>query len=327
MVASDIDAIAAPVAPWLSAVDRRLDEMADNEPSPMIGAILQTLFDAPAKRFRPLLVLLTAGAFDCLGDQAVELACGVECLHTATLVHDDVIDGSAKRRGRETIHTVWSKGVAILAGDFMFALAADQVAGLGRPTIVSKFADAIMQMSRAELHWPDLRDGPQAARADYLAKIEGKTASLIGLCASSAADLAGRSVAEQEQLRLAGVELGQAFQICDDVLDLRGNPDRTGKPGGGDLLQATLTLPILLHLAKRPSGLVARFYRDDETRAGDDQLAEALAELGDGDGPNAAIAEARTIAQSARARLELLPVNECRAAIVNLCDFVVERAR
>ena len=325
MTDHSLDSISAPVEPWLDRVNARLDRLCDDEPSPMIAAVLQNLFDAPAKRLRPLLVLLSAGTYGHLNEQAVELACGVECLHTATLIHDDVVDSSTTRRGRETVHTMWSEGVAILAGDFMFALSAEMVAGLQRPSVVSKFADAIMQMSRAELHSPDLDDGPAAAQADYLTKIEGKTAALIGLCASAAADLAGRPPCEQERMRQLGVALGLAFQICDDVLDLRGDPRVTGKPAGGDLLQAQLTLPILVHLGKVPSGEVACFYH--QHRANPARLAAALAEIGDSGALDVAVGQARALAEEARGLLDRLPDNDCRRAISDLAEFVVDRVR
>ncbi len=325
MSSLSLEGISAPVEPWLERVNERLDRLCDDEPSPMIAAVLQNLFDAPAKRLRPLLVLLSAGAFGRLDERSVVLACGVECLHTATLIHDDVVDASTTRRGRETVHTMWSEGVAILAGDFMFALSAEMVASLQRPSIVSKFADAIMQMSRAELHSPDLEDGAAAAQADYLTKIEGKTAALIGLCACAAADLAERPAGQQEQMGRLGVALGLAFQICDDVLDLRGDPDVTGKPAGGDLLQAQLTLPILAHLGTNPGGEVAAFY--DRRRADPDRLPLALAEIGASGALDEAVARARDLADEARAQLDSLPDNEFRSALSDLAEFVVDRVR
>ena len=324
MATRDLDQIAGPVGDWLSAVDARLDQICDSEPSPMIAAVLQTLFAAPAKRLRPLLVLLSVGIFDCLNGQAVELACGVECLHTATLVHDDVVDSADTRRGRETVHNLWSPGFAILSGDYMFALSAELIAGLGRPTIVSKFAAVIMQMARAELNSPDLGDGPDAAKADYLAKIRGKTASLIGLCANAAADLADQGSRRQEMMRLAGVELGMASQIFDDVLDLSGDPQLTGKPAGGDLLQAQLTLPVLLHLGNIPSGAVADFYRS--SRSGPENLAGALSEIADSGALASAVAVARELAIQAQSRLDGFPDNPCRRAFAELTEFVVDRA-
>ncbi len=325
MSSHSLESIAAPVDGWLERVNVRLDQICDDEPSPMIAAVLQNLFDAPAKRLRPLLVLLSAGAFERLDARAVELACGVECLHTATLIHDDVVDAASTRRGRQTVHTLWSEGVAILAGDFMFALSAELVAHLERPSVVSKFADAIMQMARAELHAPDPNDGAAAAQADYLAKIEGKTAALIGLCASAAADLADRPPAEQEQMRRLGVALGLAFQICDDVLDLRGDPQVTGKPAGGDLLQAQLTLPILVHLGMAPSGEVARFY--NRHKADPERLALALDEIGRSGALDAAVGQARALADEACGLLDHLPDNDCRSAISDLAEFVVDRVR
>ena len=325
MSAHSLESIALPVDVWLDRVNARLDQICDDEPSPMIAAVLQNLLDAPAKRLRPLLVLLSAGAFGRLDAQAVELACGVECLHTATLIHDDVVDASPTRRGRETVHTTWTEGVAILAGDFMFALSAELVARLQRPSVVSKFAAAIMQMARAELHAPDLQDGAAAAQADYLAKIEGKTAALIGLCASAAADLADRSAVQQEQMRRLGVALGLAFQICDDVLDLRGDPQVTGKPAGGDLLQAQLTLPILVHLGMVPDGEVARFYHCREADPG--RLALALDEIGHSGALDSAVGQAHALADEARRLLDHLPENDCRSSMSDLAEFVVDRVR
>ena len=316
-----------PVAGWIDRGNDRLAEVSRWESGTALGAILNFSIEASGKRVRPALVFLASELFGDVDAGAVDLAAASECLHSATLIHDDIVDGADSRRGRDAVHVNWSEGAAVLAGDYLFAVAASLVGGLDHPRIMTLFAETIMRISRSEFEEPTY--GPNAERmmGDYVAKIEAKTASLFGLCCEAAAVLAGADEARQRDLRAYGLNLGNAFQIADDILDVTGDAGVTGKPVGGDLQRGLLTSPAIhfLQIPGSGSSAVARFFVNGAPD--EDTLHEALGEL-DGSGAVAsARADASRFGQKARDRLAAFPDGPFVRALEGLTHYVVSRAR
>ena len=270
------------------------------------------------------------------------LAAAVEMLHAATLIHDDLVDVALLRRGRETLHTVWPAGAAVLAGDYLLGQATLLIAELEHPRILKVFAQVLCTMcageirrmfvtrkkqshSRAAVEQTALGSTGQWGREDYYRSIDAKTASLFASAAEMAGILARAGEVQIAALRRFGRELGMAFQIVDDVLDFDSNETQLGKPAGSDLRQGLITLPILCYLERvegsAPVNAVLSGQRDGEhVRA----AIEAVCSSG---AIEASLAEARAHARRSQEALATLPDNDSRLMLCSLAEYVVERKR
>ncbi len=259
--AADADELATTlVAPQLVDVEEVLRACTRVPEVPLLEEVLKAVLLAPGKRLRPSLALHVAQVVGGRPEAVAKLAAATEVLHSATLVHDDIVDSSPERRGQPAVHVMWSQKIAVLAGDYLFATAADLVAQLDRPVIVRLFAATIHDMSMSEFVIPSYDDPGDLARQQYLKKTGHKTASLFALACEAAAVLGDASATEREAFRDLGWSLGMAFQITDDILDISGLVAETGKPVGTDLRAGLVTLPVILYLRNEASG-------DDPVRA------------------------------------------------------------
>jgi geranylgeranyl pyrophosphate synthase len=207
---------------------------------------IKRLIDGGGKHLRPALVLLYAHMCGADRQKALLAAAGVEMLHTATLVHDDLIDGARIRRGVETLNIQWSTTATILSGDAMFALAAKLIARTSDSTLALRFAETLESICAGELHQMLSRDGGTLPSVDaYQQRIFAKTASLFALCTETGPILAAQGQPAVDDARRFGRLLGEAFQITDDVLDIMGTAESLGKPVGSDLRQGLATLPVI----------------------------------------------------------------------------------
>jgi heptaprenyl diphosphate synthase/octaprenyl-diphosphate synthase len=307
----------------LRLVEAVFEEIKDVDYGPL-GDMLRMVLGGGGKLMRPALALL-AGRF---GDYnlrlLVPLAASVELLHTATLVHDDVIDSAETRRGRPTVNSVFHNSTTVMLGDYLFAHAADQVVRTDSLRVVRLFSQTLMTMARGEIR-QDLAayDSRQDVR-DYLARIGGKTASLFATACEGGAIVSGCPEEHIEALREYGYNFGMAFQIVDDILDFTGDEAEMGKPAGGDLRQGTLTLPALLLIEQSPNGnAVQRFLADpDET-----VLAEAIAAVRESGAAEASYKVAADFCERAVGALAPLPANEAKETLVRLASYILERRR
>lgn len=213
---------------------------------------VEQLIGGGGKRLRPALVLLIAHMCEADQSRALLAAAAIEMLHTATLIHDDVIDNATFRRGVQTLNTTWPATAAVLAGDIVFSQAAKLIAQTRVPLIVERFAVALETICVGELGQMFRANGSLPTRADYFHRIFAKTASLFALCTEMGPLLATSSLDAVDRARRFGRLLGEAFQITDDVLDLVGDSNKVGKPVGVDLRQGLATLPVLLYAERRP---------------------------------------------------------------------------
>ena len=243
--AADIRELYAPVAEDLDLVEDALQLVTKSDFAPLELMLTQVL-SRGGKRLRPAVALLAGrfGGYD--PDQQIPLAASIELLHTATLVHDDVIDSADLRRGDATANATFGNPASVMLGDYMFAHAAALVAKTGHIGVIRLFADTLMVMAKGELAQDvSAYDAASGNVRDYYRRIHGKTASLFATAGAGGAMMADCSQSDVEALREYGRCLGMAFQIVDDILDFFGTEEQLGKPVGGDLAAGTLTLPAI----------------------------------------------------------------------------------
>jgi heptaprenyl diphosphate synthase len=311
----------------LAVVERELHAAVD-QADPLADDVARHLVLAGGKRVRPMLTLLASHFGDPRRAEVVQAALVVELTHLATLYHDDVMDGASLRRGAPSAHAVWGNTVAILTGDLLFARASRIVAGLG-PEAVQIQAATFERLCLGQLHETvGPREGEDPV-THYLQVLGDKTGSLIATSARFGAMFGGCDAAIQEVMVAYGEKVGVAFQLADDVIDLRSDRAQTGKTPGTDLREHVPTLPVLLlrrHAERTGDGaaedLLARL---DGDLSDDDELARVVADLATHPATDAARVEANRWAQEAVLALDPLPDSPARDALRDFAVAVVER--
>lgn len=318
----------AAMRPELDRVEARLEQAADID-FPAVSELVLGLVRAGGKRMRPLVLLLAGRAFNADPATLVTAAAGVELLHTASLVHDDTVDRASLRRGRPTLNSVLSSGSVILLGDYLFAQSAMLAAATESPRVVSIFASTLADICDGQLREMFVAHRLDQSREEYDRRIFGKTASLFAGAAEMGAIIGNAPASGVQVLRQYGADIGMAFQIVDDVLDLREGEQQLGKPAGHDLTQGTVTLPTLIYAAgltegsdamARLSGVVSGDLDDPADVAG---LVQAIRGSGALD---VAMAEAARFVDSAKSRIVTVSESETRAMLTEVADIVCERS-
>jgi octaprenyl-diphosphate synthase len=314
----------APVAGDIEEADRIFDRTLAGYRGPF-GTLIEHLRHYRGKRLRPALLLLTAKACGRVTESHRTLAAAVEMIHTATLVHDDVLDEAELRRYSPTVNAGWDNKVSILLGDMLFTHAFHLTSTVdGRACNV--IGEATNRVCAGELRQVTERGNLTLAEADYFAIIEGKTAALTECCGRLGALYAGSSEEVAGKLASFGRNLGLAFQIADDLLDLVGNEETAGKTLGTDLAQQKLTLPVIHCLHKLPTA-EAESLRS-AIRAGEPGLGRrVLLALEKTHSLAHARRRAEDFARSGRQELECLPRGECRAILEAMTDWSVKREK
>ncbi len=307
---------------------RRVDEVIRERLASRVALIDQIshyIVGAGGKRIRPRLVLLFAQALGFEGPERHELAAIVEFIHTATLLHDDVVDESALRRGRATANAMFGNAASVLVGDFLYSRAFQMMVSVNRMRVLQVLADATNVIAEGEvLQLMNMHD-PDLAVADYLQVIRFKTAKLFEASARLGAVLAGAGVDLEEACADYGRSLGTAFQLVDDLLDYEGNSDELGKNVGDDLREGKPTLPLLLAMER--SGEQDRALIRHAIEHGEQQkLPEILAIVRRTGALDATRAAAQAEADKAREVLAQLPESAARAALLDLCVRSVHRS-
>lgn len=288
-----------------------------------LEAAVKHLLSSGGKRIRPAVVLLTGRMLGGEEKRLITLGAAIEMLHTATLVHDDLIDGALLRRGMATLNSQWSPAATVLTGDFVFARAAKLAAETDSVPVIKLFAETLAIIVNGEITQM-FTSRHIASREDYERRIFAKTASMFELATAAAAHLSPVSQPVIDSMRQFGYQLGMAFQIVDDVLDFTGEQATVGKPVASDLRQGLITLPALYYLADNHNdadmqAILAGSYMNDEQM---DRVVGAIRESGAID---AALAEARLYID--RARSLLSEQRDCieQHALCELADYVVSR--
>ncbi|MCX7681429.1 MAG: polyprenyl synthetase family protein [Anaerolineae bacterium] len=305
---------------------------------PAITEAIERLVSSGGKRIRPALVLLSARLCGAGLERALFAAAAVEMLHTATLIHDDLIDGATVRRGQSTLNATHSPAETVLIGDYVFAYAAYLASQTESTRLMCRFAETLMVICQGEVRQMLGGRGGSFSFREYEQRIYAKTASLISLAAEAGAILASADERAVQALRLYGKHLGLAFQIVDDVLDFTADEEMLGKPVGSDLRQGLFTLPFLLFIELEAQHPVARRALEGEYAAGRAPLSEAaLYEAVQAVAGSKAIEQAMEIADRhiewAKEALASPALSSCATdarrdyliALLELADFVVRR--
>jgi len=288
-----------------------------------ISVAVDHLVNGGGKRIRPALVLLSAYLCKADVDRALFAAAAVELLHTATLIHDDLIDGSLMRRGSQTLNARWSPGATVLTGDYVFAQAAHLVSQADSILLMQYFAETLMIICNGEVRQMFNGNRCQTNRREYERRIYAKTASLISLSAQAGAILTNVGEKKRKALQVYGEQLGLAFQIVDDVLDFVADENALGKPVGSDLRQGLVTLPVLLFLEAHPAhSAVCQVL---EGNSSDETVREAVQAVAGSPAIEWALEAAQEHAGRAKAMLDEFQHTPYRAALLELVDFTVRR--
>lgn len=285
------------------------------------------IVEAGGKRMRPLLVLLAARACNTDTDKHVPMAAVIEFIHTATLLHDDVVDMSTLRRGRPTVNAEWNNPSSVLVGDFIYSRAFQILVQIGDMRIMEIMADTTNKIAEGEVLQLIAKSNPNSSEADYMRVIENKTAILFQAAAQSGAMLAGAGADFEDAFRRYGRHLGIAFQLVDDVLDYAGDTEKLGKNVGDDLAEGKPTLPLIYTMA---NGDEATRQLISQSLLADELDSRTLQDVIDIVGSSGALDYTRQLAEqeasAARECLQALPESKYRTALLDLVDFAVDRS-
>lgn len=290
---------------------------------PDLDAALEHLLSSGGKRIRPAVALLIGGMLGGERDHLITLAASIELLHTATLVHDDLIDGALLRRGIATLNSQWSPAATVLTGDFIFARAAVLAGKTESVDVMQLFSETLGVIVSGELTQMFSSRGV-ASRENYFKRIYAKTASMFELCSTAAARISEVGPETVEDMRTFGYEIGIAFQIVDDILDFTGEESKVGKPLASDLRQGLITLPAIIYYENKPddADMMALVSGKPLKDAVFDRLIEAIRSSGAID---QAMEEASNYVNRAMKILETMPECPERQALIELTRYITHR--
>jgi octaprenyl-diphosphate synthase len=320
-----LDALLALAQMDMAAVDALIRRHMDS-PVPVIPALADHLIAGSAKRLRPLLTVAAARLAGARDDACLRLAAAVEFIHTATLLHDDVVDSSELRRGRVAAHLIWGAPSSVLVGDFLFARAFELMVGAGSMPALEILARASRVIAEGEVLQLTRAHDLDLSQEVYLEIIKAKTAELFAAAAEAGAVSAGAKPERCRALRKYGQDLGLAFQLVDDALDYSGESGTLGKNPGDDFREGKATLPLLLTMAR--TGASEREFwirtvdRREQTEADFDRARELMRATG---ALQSTLDLASTYAASAKASLAEFSASPWRPALESLADFAVVR--
>jgi octaprenyl-diphosphate synthase len=290
----------------------------------LINQISEHIIAAGGKRLRPLLTVLAAKAMGYEGQQHTALAAIIEFIHTATLLHDDVVDESDLRRGRKTANALWGNAPSVLVGDFLYSRAFQLMIELDSMSIQKRLADTTNQIAEGEVLQLLHVHNPNIDETTYQHVIERKTAVLFSAATGLAAHIAKASESMQAQMNAFGLHLGLAFQIADDVLDYSGDSDALGKNLGDDLQEGKATLPLIHALSLANESLQIRL-REIIEHGDASAMPEVLAAIEQAGSLQYSLEQAQHHAQLAKHALSDVPDSEWKQALLDLADYSVAR--
>ena len=313
-----------PVASDFTAINELIESSLHSR-VPLVAEIAAYLVQAGGKRLRPLLVLLAARSCGDSSQHPVKLAVAIEFLHTAMLLHDDVVDESTLRRGRRTANAEWGNAASVLVGDFLHSRAFELMVELGNIDVMALISKATNGIAEGEVQQLTLLQNTSTSEADYLEVIYRKTALLFEVSAESGAVLGGASASEAAAYREYGRHLGLAFQLMDDWLDYEGTAQDLGKNTGDDLAEGKVTLPIILAL-KAAGASDRRILEQAITQPGSVAFEDVRCIAERCGGIETTKHRAAAEASLAESALQDLPDSACKSQMIRLSQFAVERS-
>lgn len=320
----NLDEIRALIADDIQAVDRLIEDRLRSDVA-LIRDLGRYIVNGGGKRLRPLVTLLAARACGYEGGDHIQLAATVELIHTATLLHDDVVDESMLRRGRETANAVWGNQAAVLVGDFVYSRAFQVMTETGRLRVLEIMAETTNTIAEGEvMQLLNCRDA-DTTEARYLEVIRNKTAKLFEAGARLGAVIGGLDTEAEQALARYGMHLGMAFQLIDDVLDYRASPQETGKNLGDDLAEGKPTLPLIRAMQTGDEEQAAVVREAIET-GGRERIDAVLAAIESTDAIAYTAASAERQARIAAEALASIPPSAHRDALAAIADFSAHRA-
>ncbi len=307
----------------LQFIEGRIREQAGEEHHPDLRQALAHLLSSGGKRIRPTLGLLVGNMLGAPEEKLITLGASVELLHTATLVHDDLIDGALLRRGMPTLNARWSPAATVLTGDFLFARAAKLAAETDHLPLMKLFAETLATIVNGELTQMFSARGV-IDRDNYYQRIYAKTASLFEMAALAAAMVATEDEEMRDAMKIFGYEVGMAFQIVDDILDFTGEESAVGKPIGSDLLNGLVTLPAIYFAEAYPNdedvlSLPEGGWKDTK------RVQRLVDNIRRSDAIQQSMEEARQAVGRALISLSDAPMSPERDALENLASFIIDR--
>jgi octaprenyl-diphosphate synthase len=321
----DLPAVLALLAEDMVAVDDLIRRRLASE-VPLVNSVAEHIIGAGGKRLRPALVLLAAGALGHRGPDRHLLAAIIEFIHTATLLHDDVVDESDQRRGRSTANAIWGNAASVLVGDFLYSRAFQLMVEADRMAVMRILADTTNAIAEGEVLQLMYLRNPETDVAAYLEVIERKTAVLFAASARLGAVLARAPAPIEHALADYGLNLGLAFQIADDVLDYTADAEALGKNLGDDLAEGKPTLPVI-EAARRCAGADRELLVRAIAEGGAGRVAEVAALIRGSGALDLCHRRASDYAEAALAALEVLPDSPQRQAMQVLARYAVDRDR
>lgn len=323
-----LDRLSAALTADLDAVNAMIRTRMASENAPRIPQVTAHLIEAGGKRLRPMLTLATARLCGNAGPYHVHLAATVEFIHTATLLHDDVVDESDQRRGRPTANLLWDNQSSVLVGDYLFARSFQLMVETGSIRVLDILANAAATIAEGEVLQLTAAGNLATTEETYLKVVRGKTAALFSAATQVGGVIAGAPEPVVRALYDYGDALGVAFQMVDDLLDFGGTAAVIGKNTGDDFRERKLTLPIIKAIAAADADERAFWERTiGKGRQQEGDLAHAMTLLSRHDALEQVRQEALRWAAHAKAQLDLVPAHEIRPMLADLADYVVARLR
>jgi len=323
---SPVERLHAMVADDMAATDRMIHTRMGSAVA-LIPDLAKHLIDSGGKRLRPMLTLAAAQMGGYGGDKHVNLAAAVEFIHTATLLHDDVVDASTLRRGKVAANLVWGNKATVLVGDFLFSRAFEMMVDTGSLRVLQILAGASAIIAEGEVMQLKSESNLAVTEEHYLKVVGAKTAELFAAAAESGATLCDRGPDFVASLRAYGMSLGIAFQLVDDALDYSGRQALMGKAVGDDFREAKVTLPVILAYARADAKSQTFWKRVIEGGPQSEaDLERAITCVEETGAIQETMTRARHYADSAKQALAALPSSDIRAALADIADFCVERA-
>jgi octaprenyl-diphosphate synthase len=318
-----IESIISLSAPDMKRVDACIEDSLKSDVV-LINQIANYIVASGGKRLRPMLLTLCAHACGYRGQNHIPLAAIIEFIHTATLLHDDVVDESDLRRGQQSAHAVWGNAASVLVGDFLYSRSFQMMVGLDSMRVMAVLADTTNTIAEGEVQQLLNMGDPEVDQQRYMQVIENKTAKLFEAACRLAAIISDKPAEIEQSLTTYGNCLGSAFQIADDVLDYRGDAGTMGKNAGEDLAEGKPTLPLIL--ARERCNEKERVLLDTAIRnGGAEDLDAVLAIIEKTDSIDSAMQIATEHAREARRVIRILPESPWRTALEQLADYSIYR--